>query len=410
MRKIYDMLDCVRLLLCVLLLALAPGRVCAQAAACDGGADSLQTQGADSLALHPSEDFVRAYVIVASPGEILYSALGHAALRLECPAYGLDYIYSYEGEDTRDNILRFFAGKLQMRVGTAPTREYLQPYAVEGRGVVAYELHLPVAVKQRLWKQMDERVLEPPVPYDYMNRGCAISVSHWIRAAVDPDSLCFAPWPDKFRRTRKEMGSDSLHNEWTNFVLATITSGDAEDTDIPYVERITVPMELVEVMQNATAYGHPLLSRRPVTLLSQQREVCEPRFTPLHVALLFLLLSLCNLRLHSRCIRVFVWGFQFLFSMFVTYLVVFSSLPCTQWNWLLIPFNPLVVLLWRWRRHICIPYAAVCVLWVVGMIANPHRIVIPAHYVLVMSLAAAAIELWPGWDRWTRDVWHRRKG
>ncbi len=369
-------------------------------------------QRADSLSLHPTEDFVRAYVVVASRGEVLYSALGHAALRLECPAYGLDYIYSYEGEDTRDNILRFFAGKLQMRVSAVPTQEYLRPYMREGRGAVAYELNLPIRVKQRLWQQMDERALMPAVPYDYMNRGCAISLSHWIREAVDADSLVFAPWPEKFWRTRKEMGSDSLHNEWVNFVLATITSGDAEYTDIPYAERITVPTELVEVLQGATAYGRPLLAAKPVVLLRQQREVSEPRFTPLHVALLLLLLALCNLRFHCRYVRWLLWGVQFLASLFITYLVVFSELPCTQWNWLIIPFNPLVVPLWRWRKHkhICIPYAMVCVLWVAGMIVNPHRIVIPAHYVLVMAIALASLEAWPGWNKWTRGLNVRTKG
>lgn len=389
--------ETVRLLCLLLIVILKPACACAQEpeelfAATNVHVGSQQT---DSMEAHSAEDFVKAYVVIASPGEILYSALGHAALRLECSAYGLDYIYSYEGEDTRDNILRFFAGKLLMRVSAVPTKEYLRPYSKEGRGVVAYELDLPIRVKQRLWQQMDERVLESPVPYDYMNRGCAISVSRWIREAVDADSLSFAPWPKKFLRTRKEMGYDSIRNEWTNFVLTTITSGDAEYDGLPYAERITVPAELLEVLQGA-AYGHhPLLEGKPVVMLIKKHEVGTPLVSPLYVTLLILLMALCNLYFHCRYVRWLLWGGQFLVSLFITYLVVLSDLPCTQWNWLLVPFNPVPLVLWHWRERISIPYAIVCVLWIMGMMACPHVIVTPAHCVLVMAMAVASLELSP---------------
>ena len=49
-------------------------------------------QGDTAIVQQPAEDFVIASVCVASPGDDVYSALGHACLRMQCPTYGLDYI------------------------------------------------------------------------------------------------------------------------------------------------------------------------------------------------------------------------------------------------------------------------------------------------------------------------------
>ena len=73
---------------------------------------------ADSLSVSPSEplsvaernalqgfndtidrlapDFVTVSLVVCDPGEIMYSVLGHACLHLQCPSFGMDYIFSYE--------------------------------------------------------------------------------------------------------------------------------------------------------------------------------------------------------------------------------------------------------------------------------------------------------------------------
>lgn len=351
------------------------------------------TQVKDSVIVAPDENFVRAYVVVASPGTVMYSAMGHACLRLVCDTHNLDFIYSYEGESSEDNIVRFFMGDLMMGCRAVTSQEYLKDYADEGRGVNAYELNLPIAVKQRLWQQMDNRLMEADVPYDYINRGCAISVSHWIRDAIDKDSLTFASWPEKFERTRKEMGGDSVKNEWLRLLFATITTGAAEYTDLPYEEKVTIPTELVEVLQGATAYGRRLLSKEPVVLLKQTCVVDTPFVSPLMVALILLVLAIANLYLHSKYIRWSFWTFQFVVALFITYLVVLSDLPCTEWNWLIIPFNPLPVIMWRWRKYWVYPFVAICVVWMIGLLLYPHQVVVPAHYVLVLTTMVSALEL-----------------
>lgn len=341
----------------------------------------------------PGEDFVTASVCVASPGEEVYSALGHACLRLQCPTHGLDYVYSYEAEDASHNVLQFFAGKLKMAVRAVPTEQYVEQYVPEGRGVKEYVLNLPIRVKQRLWEQMDRRLEYSPIPYDYMNHGCAVSVLSWIEEAVGRDSLVYAPWPEKYSRSRKEIGGDSIRNEWNHIFVCTFVTGTSNDISVANTSKVVVPAELIEVLQGATAFGEPLLSGECHVLLREEKTAGPSTFTPLMLSLIVLLLAVVNLWLRRVWLRGIVLAPCLLLGLFVTYLVVFSQLPCTEWNWLIVPFCPLPFVFWRWRRWWALPFAAVCVAWVAGMMLSPHQIVDSAHLVLAVAMAACCVEI-----------------
>lgn len=349
---------------------------------------------ADSLVIQqPEEDFVIASVCVASPGESLYSALGHACIRLQCPTYGLDYIYSYEAEDVSHNVLRFFAGKLKMAVRAVPTEEYVAQYISEGRGVREYVLNLPIRVKQRLWEQMDRRLEYTPIPYDYMNHGCAVSVLGWLEEAIGKDSLVYAPWPEKYNRSRKEMGGDSIINEWNHIYVCTFVTGEANSLDIENTRKVIVPAEMIEVLQDAKAFDAPLLTGECNVLLQPVRSVMPSRFPPLYVSLVILAVALINLWLRNVWLRGVVLTPCLLIGTFVLYLVLFSDLPCTQWNWFVIPFCPLPFVFWKWRRWWTLPFAVVCLVWVIGMLVYPHQIVDNAHLVLATAMAVCNVEI-----------------
>lgn len=344
-----------------------------------------------------ADDFVTASVVVATPGTILYSALGHACLRLECPSHGLDYIFSAEAEDASHNVARFFAGRLNMGVRAVNTEDYLSQYREEGRGVRAYRLNLPIAVKQRLWQQMDERLKYSDVPYDYMNEGCAVTVMHWIEDAIDPDSLAFGPWPERVERSsRKQIGGDSIASPWVHFVLGTIGEGEAYYTDIRPQDKCIVPTLLVEVLQQATAYGQPLLESEGKLLQPPTKQPAYSWFTPLVLAFLLLALALVNLLLslrYRKIVRCLLWTLYALAGTVITYLWLLSHLCCTQWSLLIVPFSVLPLLLWRWRKLWALPFAAVTVLWCAVMSFWPAVLVDPAHIVMALAVAAMSIEL-----------------
>lgn len=341
----------------------------------------------------PAEDFVIASVCVASPGEEIYSALGHACLRLQCPDHKLDYIFSYEAEDVSHNVLQFFAGRLKMGVRAVPTSEYVAQYAAEGRGVMEYPLHLPIRVKQRLWQRMDERLEYSPMAYDYMDHGCAVSVLSWLEDAIGPDSLQYAPWPQKYCKSRNELATDSIHQPWTQFFLETFIAGKGFDLDVPMQSKVMTPADLVEVVSGAKAFGQNLMVEgEHNVLLRKTVEVKYTKFTPVVFMLLLLVVCLLNMKLHLPVIDKAVLGVVSLIGFFLAYLVFVSNLTCTEWSWLIIPFNPLPLLLLRWRRHWALAYAALCVLWAVALLLYPHKLANDAHLVLAICAALCNVE------------------
>lgn len=354
----------------------------------------IQAQTDSLAATQPAEDFLIASVCVASPGEEIYSALGHACLRLQCPEHGLDYIYSYEAEDVTQNVLRFFMGNLKMTVRAIPTDEYLEQYAEQGRGVREYTINLPVRVKQRLWQRMDERLEYSPIPYDYMNHGCAFSVLQWLEDAIGADTLCYASWPEKYGRSRKEIGGDSIADAWNHIFVCSFVTGESNKVDIPNTQKVIVPSELVEVLQEAEAFGKQVLSEHCNVLLQPTKEIETCWFSPMLLALVVLLLSVSNCRLHLTLLRWTALVPSLLLGSFAMYLVCFSSLPCTEWNWLIVPFCPLPFLVWKYREYWCIPYSVVCLLWWMGMLVYPHQIVDDAHLVLALSMQVSMIEIY----------------
>lgn len=365
---------------------------------------------------NPAEDFVRASVVVASPGESIYSALGHSMIRLECPDLKLDYIFSEESEDEYDKIWRFIRGKLGVGVRAVPTQEYLQIYRDEQRSVYSYELNLPIRIKQRLWQQMDWRLQQPDERYDIVHTSCAVSLMQWLMDAVDADSLRFAPWPDDYAKSPREIGGDSIKNRWVHLLCCTVAGGDTYDKNVPPTQKIFHPMELVRVLQNCKAYGRPMLSSKQEVLMSYPPkdlvDTDRSKWTywlkqPECPSTILLLLALVGTFLDWRRRRKenqargpLVWALISpallvcaLAGIFMTYLTFFSDMPCTEWNWLIIPFNVLPLLLWHWREKWAVPFAAVCVLWCLAVTIPKYGMVDPTHLLLALSSAAAVLPL-----------------
>lgn len=211
--------------------------------------------------------------------------------------------------------------------------------------------------------------------------------------AVDADSLAFAPWPEKFDRSRKQIGGDSIASPWLHFILGSITEGEAYDRDVRPQDKCIVPAELVEVLQQATAYGRPLLDGEAHVLLPVAQPLRYGWFTPVVLALLLLAASVANVWLRRRELRVVLWGLYSVAGGVVTYLCLLSDLCCTQWSVLIVPFSVAPLLLWPWRRHWALPFAAIVVVWSVVLVCVPRVIVDPAHIIMALVVAAMALEL-----------------
>lgn len=338
-------------------------------------------------------DFVRAYYVVAEPGGALYSVFGHACLHMVCPAYGLDYFFSYESEDAVSRLLKFFSGNLQMGMRGLLAEEYLGEFAKEGRGVKEYELNLPIEKKRELWRVLDEKTAEGmALPYDFEARGCAYSCVAMLEEALGDTKIQYGEWSPRFNRTRREIANDYAHPcfPWNFMVITSIVGAEYDRVDT-ITEKLLVPTEVAEVLQYAKVDGEYLLSRDAHELLPSKTTICAPWVTPMMVALILLALAILSWFIKTSYIDWLILGIVTFIGTVETYLVVFSTLPCTSWHWLLIPFNILPAIFWHWRHYWSLPYAIVIIVWAVCMLIYPHQLV--DYAMLVTALAFVVILL-----------------
>lgn len=376
-------------------------------------AERNAAQGFNDTIDRLAPDFVHVSLVVAEPGGILYSAFGHAMLHLQCPTFNLDYIFTYESEPIRDNWWRFFKGNLRMGMFALDPDSVFIPYREEGRGVKEYTLHLNPLQEQELWRQFDmlaERGADRP--YDYYQRGCAISIVNVVNDALHGNKIVYNEWPERFDGTLRELGYRCVTKSgfiWNRFVLMTL-AGSGIDGQLTKERKLIVPEDLVEVWQHAQLNGHVLLDSEPHVIVASSKQHIATWCTPFVVSLLFLLFSLVSLlfvgkasdtpRMVSKVFDYVLLIIQTLLGAVVTYTVLFSSLPCTDWNWLIIPFNILPVLAWPWRKYWALPYLVMIVLWCIGMLCAPHRLVESAHILLALAFAVVLLKQSPLWSRW----------
>ena len=140
--------------------------------------------------LPDSSNFVKASLVVSSPTDIIYSSLGHCAIRMECPSEQLDYCFSLETNTRPGDYLKFFNGDAEAAVRAIPTEMYLEECRKEGRGVDQYEFNLTWHEKQQLWKSLDEEMMKPPhLKFNFLNTNCVMMVVIMIQNALIDESI-----------------------------------------------------------------------------------------------------------------------------------------------------------------------------------------------------------------------------
>ena len=352
-----------------------------------------------------AEDFVTVSLVVCDPDEVLYSTLGHAALHLQCPVFDLDYIFTYESENVRDKIGTFLQGNLKMGMFSMPKDTFLTDYRKSGRGVKEYRLNLPPEVKSELWRMCDERVIQgTDLEYDPVKRGCAISVVHSVEDAIQSANrmtgqhyaINYSKWGEKSKRTIREIFYENAIKGWGLFWCMTIVSGHYVDNPhIPVEEKLIAPFELVERWQNATINGTPIISQEPSELAPSVIRYSEEWFSPILFALLILVLSALSWLMKNNYLDYILLAIYAVFSLLITYMLVFPSLPNTDWNWLIIPFNILPAIFWHWRKYWALPYAAILLIWCLVMSGEffwGHVLVDWPHIILALSFCVVLVK------------------
>lgn len=336
-----------------------------------------------------AEDFVIASLLIADPGTVLYSVLGHACIRLQCPAFGLDYCFSYESEGVQNRVMSFLAGKLKMGLFAIPIEEYCASYREDGRGVYEYMLNLSIEVKRKLWRILDEHLEEGQrLPYDYYHRGCATTAMEFVKEALGETVIEYDRALYNQPHTAREIYFQyTKPSMWMRFI-SVFLAGNEVDVVHSNDRQLIAPMALLSAWMQAKVNGEPLLASEPNVLVEGEPQVADGWFTPMLLAILLLVLAIVNLFWSKPYFDWLMLAAQTIVGCGMTYLILFSDLCCTDWNWLIIPFNPLPAIFWHWRKYWALPYAGVLAVWCVAMVAMTiwgHVLVDWSHILMVIA-------------------------
>ena len=352
-----------------------------------------------------ADDFVIASLLISEPSNLnFYSVFGHASIRLKCPTFGLDYAFTYASEDISEKVLGYLHGNLKMGLLEVPTDSFILH---EFRGIREYPLHLPIQVKTELWRTFDTHSLEGfNKQYDCIRGSCAKMMYKYLLEAIEQvDTIILekANWPDEYCFTIRELVTAyTIDAPWSGFIYNTLGSGSyVEDPAIPKEEKLLYPRQLVYILQNTSINGTPILDKE-YEILAVKPPMKRGWFTPVLAAIIILILSFCSFfapltKKPFVCNTCKVWDYIMLavetaFGVLITYLVVFSRLPHTDWNWLIIPYNILPAICWHWRRYWALPYAVIVFLWAMVMMVYPHMLADPAHILFALAFGLILIK------------------
>lgn len=333
-----------------------------------------------------AEDFVNVSLIVASPGTPMHSSVGHAALRMECKEYDLDYCFNYNAESCDNIEWRFFRGTLKSSMIAMKTEAFLDMYRHEGRGVWEYRLTLPDDVKRDLWQLLDEEMERGfCYRYDIKEYGCAKVCQRMVESALGSEhEIVYGSLPSVEGRTYHDIVSDCApQNPWAEFVAVSIVGSDGDSME-PACNQLYLPKDLVAMWQSSTVDGRRLCGEGKC-LLAPTTTVPSQIVTPMLIAIICGIICLL-----SRRFTLFVW---LLLGVTVCYMWLGTELDHQKWNWLLVVYNPVLpfVLLsavkQKWRRVVALWLlcaVVICVCW-------PHRLVDSSLVVLTLFIALKTI-------------------
>lgn len=340
---------------------------------------------------------IRVSLLDVAPGPAVYAAAGHAALRLECPSAGLDYVFSYEMTLGLDQLAKFALGKANGGYLAAPTADYLAQYAEEQRTVAERQVNLTPRQKQALWQWLDSEIVKQmPYRYDYAHNMCSTMAIAAIEHTLGGERIDWGTLPQEVTATsRSAMRFGMRHAPWARLFWDTILGTEGDRIPTPKENMCPELLELsLRQARIITADGEArpfFVGSAAVFRQGTEKPACW--FTPwvcfalvLAVALLLSLLPTSRwVWLVRLAYDLLLFGSTGLLGLMLIWMICFSQLVGTDWNWLILPFCPLLPLAailitrrcrrWLWLAESCITALCIPLALAIPQYSSPYLLI-----------------------------------
>ena len=148
---------------------------------------------------------------------------------------------------------------------------------------------------------------------------------------------------------------------WKDFIAYTLCGGSIDET-VQGADKLLMPPDVANVLEKAG------LAEAPEAVCTPAAENIPPAVTPLLCAIIFFVL--CLLPLQNRIVNRTLSVAHFLAGILIAYMVFIARAPGTEWNWLVLIFNPVPFLISPWAgRRTYMAYCGILLAFLVFMLA-----------------------------------------
>lgn len=333
-----------------------------------------------ALAQQPSEREDDIYsnlevsLLTCSPGDELYSAFGHTAIRVN------DMVFNYGmfNFNTEGFYIKFVSGQTDYELGVEMMDGFERQYERRNRSVIEQKLNLTNEEKAALFNALIEntRPENKTYRYNFVFDNCAtrprVKIEECLKGAIKYD---VKEENESYRKLiEKYVGEDS----WIKFGIDILIGAEADKT-ASFFDRLFLPDELMNAFATAKRDNGERLVTETKEIVSQDKDENNDEdngVTPLAVAVIAMtIISIASL-LFPRKLKALDFVLFLatgLLGVVITFLCFFSLHPLVGENYNLLWLNPL---------HLIIPLT---------IFIKKARKILMGTYILIALATAVAI-------------------
>lgn len=286
-------------------------------------------------------------IITCGTGNESYSLFGHTAIRVSDAVLGVDVVYNYGAFDfsTPNFVMKFVKGDLQYFAVAHPYLEFINQYGYEQRSVYEQELTISLAMKQKLFDNLNTSLASGDSHYTYkfIDKNCTSMVVDIINKTLNTTAIVKNSDTDRTYRTILFPYFDGHFYEKLGTSIIFGTKVDEMGT------KIFLPFELLKSLQKVSYKGH-LLASENKTLIEFKKETPMSWWNNPYTYILFLAFIVL---LNKKPTNLFYLSVMGSLGIFFTWIGLYSSHLELGYNYNILLFNPtlLGLLYFYWTKN-----------------------------------------------------------
>ena len=238
-------------------------------------------------------------IITAGPGDVLYEAFGHSAIRVKDPTLNLDIIFNYGLFDfNQPNFyVNFVKGRLLYRLGKQSFRRFITSYDYQQRWVKDQVLNLSLVDRKKIFEYLNKNLLPENAEYlydPYFNN-CATKLRDIAKEILGNKIQFPSSFSNENFTLRQLMNQELPWNTWGSFGI-NLALGNTLDKELIADNYMYLPDYVHKAFQNATITENkittPLVLEERQLLRYPEKLIDIQWYNPFFVFSLLLLITI----------------------------------------------------------------------------------------------------------------------